>query len=190
MIGAPSRQPALDPLVPSGGWDDGIVGLQQADSHLNTSADGTFTSPTNCLWTRLPARRTFGGIKCDCLDPPETAAVCNSLTLDTLALSQDCLGSAKVDVSRREVVDAPPVRARVQKARFFRVRRHRFFGCLFRTAVGASKPSQLVADPRKARSVRVESDLPNFKAPGERSGARTNGMERWTRFTSKNCRYA
>jgi hypothetical protein len=37
-----SRQPALDRLVPPCGWDDGVVGLQQADSNLTTPTKGRF----------------------------------------------------------------------------------------------------------------------------------------------------
>jgi hypothetical protein len=42
MIGAPSRQPAVDRLVPPCGWDDGVVGLLQADSNSTTPMSGTF----------------------------------------------------------------------------------------------------------------------------------------------------
>jgi hypothetical protein len=42
MIGAPSRQPAVDRLVPPRGWDDGVVGLLQADSNSTTLMSGTF----------------------------------------------------------------------------------------------------------------------------------------------------
>ena len=42
MIGAPSRQPAVDRLVPPCGWDDGVVGLLQADSNSTTLTSGTF----------------------------------------------------------------------------------------------------------------------------------------------------
>ena len=42
MIGAPSRQPAVDRLVPPCGWDDGVVGLLQADSNSTTLMSGTF----------------------------------------------------------------------------------------------------------------------------------------------------
>jgi len=54
------------------------------------------------------AKRGSGssGVRLGGLQPVLQATVCNSLTLDTLTLSQDCLGSAEVDVSRREVVDA------------------------------------------------------------------------------------
>ena len=40
--GAPSRQLALDRLVPPCGWDDGVVGLLQADSNSTTLMSGTF----------------------------------------------------------------------------------------------------------------------------------------------------
>jgi hypothetical protein len=54
------------------------------------------------------AKRGSGssGVRLGGLQPVLQATVCNSLTLDTLTLSQDCLGSAEVDVSRREIVDA------------------------------------------------------------------------------------
>jgi hypothetical protein len=42
MIGAPSRQPAVDRLVPPCGWDDGVVGLLQADSNSTIPMSGTF----------------------------------------------------------------------------------------------------------------------------------------------------
>ena len=42
MIGAPSRQPAVDRLVPPCGWDDGVVGLPQADGNSTTLMSGTF----------------------------------------------------------------------------------------------------------------------------------------------------
>jgi hypothetical protein len=42
MIGAPSRQPAVDRLVPPCGWDDGVVGLLQVDSNSTTLMSGTF----------------------------------------------------------------------------------------------------------------------------------------------------
>ena len=42
MIGAPSRQPAVDQLVPPCGWDDGVVGLPQADGNSTTLMSGTF----------------------------------------------------------------------------------------------------------------------------------------------------
>ena len=60
MIGAPSRQPAVDRLVPPCGWDDGVVGLLQADSNSTTLMSGTFNverqSTGNCDCTRMGER--------------------------------------------------------------------------------------------------------------------------------------
>jgi hypothetical protein len=47
MIGAPSRQPAVDRLVPPCGWDDGVVGLLQADSSSTTLMSETFNVERN-----------------------------------------------------------------------------------------------------------------------------------------------
>jgi hypothetical protein len=44
MIGAPSRQPAIETgwCRHALAWDDGVVGLLQADSNLTTLMSGSF----------------------------------------------------------------------------------------------------------------------------------------------------
>ena len=56
MIGAPSRQPALDRLVPPCGWDDGVVALLQADSDLTTLRSGRFKAESR-IHRRLRAHQ-------------------------------------------------------------------------------------------------------------------------------------
>src|ERR1700748_1740860 len=77
--------------------------------HLGEMVRGTVEetlcpSSDDLRLVRRFAKRGSGssGVRLGGLQPVLQATVCNSLTLDTLTLSQDCLCSAEVDVSRRD----------------------------------------------------------------------------------------